>query len=296
MLVAAIVILGVSGYSIVNGILLPGIVCLGGFSKKYGFLCLGFASVALWFNGHFVAGSLPILLIVWNIVGNRLFAPRPKPHYVSQNETHSKGHVMSSANSMPASQLLPAKKLSAEIHFHKQDEASVYFESSCTGEEEVYGEVLLFSCFCLTTLEGLRDQSIVDNLVELLYSIGSREECLKLIDYVGKDGVNLVQYQGLPGRKRIDVKLDIESNPIKFNTIPTGFDPYLAVGVDYYFSHSIIILFKYLLNRRRDDMAAFNSLMYAASMCGMRYVQDPESVSSNPIKEAMDIAEIALDS
>ena len=294
MLVAAVVIFGVAVYSMANGLILPGIVCLGGFSRKYGFICLGFTSIALWIGGHYVVGFLPLFLILWNIVGEWILKPRATQQNISQKEINNKEYDSYSINNMNNAEESPTKKLSAEIHFHKQDEASIYFESSCIDDEEIFGEVLLFSCFCMTTLIGMRDRSVVENLLILLSSMGNREDCLEFIDYTGKDGVEIVNYKGVPGRKQIDVKLDIGSDPIDFKTTPTGFDPVLATGIEYYFSHSLIILLKYLLKRRINDSHAFNSLTYAVSMCSMRYSADASSVRMNPIKEAWKIAEIAM--
>jgi len=66
------VILGVAAFCFYKGYILAGIVCLAGFSGKYGLLALIFTSIYLFSKGDVIVGILPIALIVWNIYGLKL--------------------------------------------------------------------------------------------------------------------------------------------------------------------------------------------------------------------------------
>lgn len=69
MILLIIVILGVATFCFYKGYILAGVVCLVGFSGKYGWPALIFTSIYLFYKGEVITGMLPIALIVWNIYG-----------------------------------------------------------------------------------------------------------------------------------------------------------------------------------------------------------------------------------
>lgn len=71
-LVLVLVIVGVAVFCFSQGYIAAGIICLAGFSKRFGFVALIVTSLVLFANKHWIVGPLPILLIVWNLIGLRL--------------------------------------------------------------------------------------------------------------------------------------------------------------------------------------------------------------------------------
>jgi len=65
------IIVGVAVFCFFQGYIAFGIVCLLGFSKRYGWPALLATSAFLFWNRHWFVASLPPLLIVWNIWGLR---------------------------------------------------------------------------------------------------------------------------------------------------------------------------------------------------------------------------------
>ena len=63
------IIVGVAVFCFVHGYIAFGIVCLLGFSNRYGWPALLATSAFLFWNRHWFVASLPPLLIVWNIWG-----------------------------------------------------------------------------------------------------------------------------------------------------------------------------------------------------------------------------------
>jgi len=72
-----LVILGVSIFCFTQGYIFIGLICLGGFSYKVGFIALGITSIYLFVKGHWIVGLVPLLLIGWNILGITVLKPRP---------------------------------------------------------------------------------------------------------------------------------------------------------------------------------------------------------------------------
>ena len=72
-------IVGVSIFCFMRGYIWIGFFCLlGGFSHTLGFITLTITSIYLYTKGHWLVGSIPLLLIGWNILGITVFKPRPK--------------------------------------------------------------------------------------------------------------------------------------------------------------------------------------------------------------------------
>ena len=69
MLLVVAVCVGVAIFCFVDGYIVAGIASLVGVSGQIGFLALAVCSVMLFAEGHPVVASVPIALIVWNVVG-----------------------------------------------------------------------------------------------------------------------------------------------------------------------------------------------------------------------------------
>ena len=65
------IIVGVALFCFLHGYIAAAIVCLFGFSKRYGWPALLITSTFLFWHRHWFVASLPPLLIMWNIWGLR---------------------------------------------------------------------------------------------------------------------------------------------------------------------------------------------------------------------------------
>lgn len=84
MLLLILVIVGVSIFCFAQGYIFIGVVCLGGLSYKIGFVALAITSVYLFAKGHWIAGTIPLLLIGWNILGITVFKPRKNKSIIDE--------------------------------------------------------------------------------------------------------------------------------------------------------------------------------------------------------------------
>lgn len=69
MLLLIIVILGVATFCFTHELIIIGIICLLGFSKKFGWPALIITSIFLFINGYWYIAIVPLGLIIWNIIG-----------------------------------------------------------------------------------------------------------------------------------------------------------------------------------------------------------------------------------
>ena len=151
----------------------------------------------------------------------------------------------------------------AEIHFHEQEKVSVFFESNSTGKEEWVGELMLLGAYTnrmLVNLGGKNEATHI--LANTLIKCGEDlSEIERQID------CELVDYRGVPGRKRFIAKLNIKDEDISFNLKAKGFG-ILARGVGYYAPVSIFMLAKHLILRRRGDTDYLGQLSEIMSYYG----------------------------
>lgn len=87
MVLLILVIGGVAVFCFSQGYIPIGVICLGGFSKKYGWPALIITTGFLFIKGHWFVGSLPLLLIGWNIIGLRLFYKDRLQEITRDNDT-----------------------------------------------------------------------------------------------------------------------------------------------------------------------------------------------------------------
>lgn len=73
MVLVILVIAGVAVFCFSQGYIVIGIICLVGVSKRYGWPALMITTGFLFTKRHWFVGSLPVLLIAWNLIGLRLF-------------------------------------------------------------------------------------------------------------------------------------------------------------------------------------------------------------------------------
>ena len=68
------IIVGVAVFCLLHGYIALAIVCLFGFSKRYGWPALLITSAFLFWHRHWFVALLPPLLIMWNYLGLRYLA------------------------------------------------------------------------------------------------------------------------------------------------------------------------------------------------------------------------------
>lgn len=159
--------------------------------------------------------------------------------------------------------------MNLEIHFHQQDEASVYLESNASGEDEKFGEILLFCCVVLRQMANLGiHHPIASSLATLVMQVS--DNLTELVEYEHEIDVKLVEYKGSHGRKRFEAILKYSDTSFNFKFKPKGFG-LLARGVGYYAPVSVMILLRYLAKRRIEDQDFILSLSQAAKRCGEVY-------------------------
>ena len=197
-------------------------------------------------------------------------APTP-PHQIDESAAEER---FSNGGSLATSERYEGVKtrdiaMDLEIHFHQQDEASVYLESNTSGKEGKFGEILMFCYFTLRSMANLGRHPITSSLATLLFQIG--DHLIELPDHYSPDDAKLVDYKGNPGRKRFIAGLRYANEKVNFEFKPKGFG-LLARGMGYYAPNSVIILLRYLVEKRIDDKDFISNLSQAAKKCGEAYI------------------------
>lgn len=69
MVLLVLVVVGVAVFCFWHGHIVVGVICLAGLSRTYGWPALIVTSAYLFVKGHWIAGALPLGLILWNVLG-----------------------------------------------------------------------------------------------------------------------------------------------------------------------------------------------------------------------------------
>jgi len=163
-------------------------------------------------------------------------------------------------------------RMELQVDFYQQDEASLFLESNAPGDLHDFGEIVLFDCFTLRQMHNLVRAPASMVLASLLGSIHGVVDVLELVTTTPQDFPRLVDYRGIPGRKRFLATLDFNTERASFILKPRGFG-LLGKGVNYYAPHSVILLLKYLASRHISDSEYLARISRAANICAMVFVQ-----------------------
>src|SRR5688500_15436524 len=129
-----------------------------------------------------------------------------------------------------------------EIHFHDQDTASVFYESTESGARAEYAEILSFCALSARQLINLRfggAQDAADALASAVVALGEAAVGNQpLPDEVSL--VKLVTYQGAPGRKRFELPVHFDDQRFRFSLKAKGFGV-SAEGIGFYAPMSVIL-------------------------------------------------------
>ncbi len=167
--------------------------------------------------------------------------------------------------------------MNAEIHFHQQDQASVFLETTVSGNEEKFAEILLFCCFAIRQMVNFGRDPAAFAIARLLdYASTALKE---VADHQSPDEAKLVEYKGSPGRKRFVARVTCTDDRLGFILKPKGFG-LLGRGMGYYGPDSVTLLLKYLVKKRNGDDEFIGKLAAAAAMCAQAYSQGQVSLAT----------------
>lgn len=156
-------------------------------------------------------------------------------------------------------------RLSAEIHFHEQEKASIFLESNVFGNEEKLGEIGLLAMFAMRIMSNLGVHQVRDDLATIL--TGAPIAIHQLAKGNTTGGLQLITYPGFQGRKRFLVDSRMSDDRWQFHFQAKGFG-LLARGMGYYGPVAVLALLRYLSLRRPDDNEFLRCLSNAAAMSG----------------------------
>ena len=129
-----------------------------------------------------------------------------------------------------------------EIHFHQQDEVSVFFESNVSGQMEMIGEIHLFVLFAIRQMSNLGAHA--DPLAEMLMRIDEGIGLFASGQEIG--GVRLIRYPGTRGMKRFLLSAQFFSGgQASFSMKAEGFG-LLWQGMGYYGPTAVTTLLRFL--------------------------------------------------
>jgi|GEM_PF-2132712 len=169
-----------------------------------------------------------------------------------------------------------------EIHFHQEDEASVYIESNAVEEHQKQtDELFMFSALAARQIVNVgNDHKGTSSLASSLALLGKDlGEDLDSFSGLARSGIpgaaKLVDYKGAPGRKQFIATL----TDAGFYLSAKGFG-ILARGVGYYAPNSVMVLFQHLAKRREGDKMFLYKLSKAAQAIGTAYLNGQLSIAT----------------
>jgi len=176
-----------------------------------------------------------------------------------------------------------------EIHFHQQNEVSIFLENTTSGEDEIKSDLFLLSFFIARKLANLeQDNSIGQSLAFVLENI--EEQLDKIFDPNKFDDVLLVPYKGVRGRKRFLAHMVVSDERVNFRLKPKGFG-ILGKGLGYYSPVSAIMLIKYMGNKYRNNIKAKNGII---ALCKYSGQLAPQITPVSQVQFAPQIASVGI--
>jgi hypothetical protein len=158
----------------------------------------------------------------------------------------------------------------AELHFHKQDQLSVYLESNSSNELEKVGEIGLLTMFALRILSNLGQSQEADSVARFLFRF---EECGIVAETGGPTGgLELIGYPGYEGRYRFYGSFELRDQEIRFDMEPKGFGV-LGTGLGYYAPMAVLGLCRHLATKRSSDGDYLRRLRVATCACGVAHIR-----------------------
>ena len=137
---------------------------------------------------------------------------------------------------------------SAEIHFHQQEQVSVYFETNASGLEQELGEIALMTCFSIRILSILGVNHASDMLAQYLVNAPQAVE-----EFVSGStgGFELINYPGYKGRRQFILNMVMNDSQFKLDLSQKGFG-FLARGYGYYAPIGVFALLRFLASKPRS--------------------------------------------
>ena len=182
-----------------------------------------------------------------------------------------------------------------EIHFHEQLEGSVFLENAASGEDEKFGEALLFSLFTIRTMVNLGRNDFGYSLGRVLNHICvDFDDYKKFLSSPAEDEARLVDFKGAKGRKYFIASLIYSEEKFNFTYKAKGFG-LMAKGMGYYAPNSVLLLLRYLSNKRQDDVDFVKRLASIAFKCGSMFMANMIDIK-NQAQIAIQVTTTNMDS
>src|SRR5271157_1860194 len=158
----------------------------------------------------------------------------------------------------------------AEVHFHQQEQVSIYLETTAWGLEQEFGEIALMTCFSIRILSNLGVNDTSDTLAR--YLLDGPQAVKEFATGSITGGFELIPYPGCKGRKRFKLDMILNQSDFNFQLAQIGFG-FLARGFGFYAPISVFALLRFLSSHRRQQDAFLSSLGLATAYCGSLHLQ-----------------------
>lgn len=159
-----------------------------------------------------------------------------------------------------------APVIQAEVHFHQQDQASVFSQSNIADSwNERLAEIGLFSFYSLRMFSNLGTNETSDTLALMLQDPESAIEDVSVAAYSGYRGRHSF-LSSLRFNEGFQFLLPM-AGQARFDFKAKGFG-FLARGVGYYGPASVLVLLRYLAEKRESDQVFLEALMEMAGFLG----------------------------
>ena len=167
-----------------------------------------------------------------------------------------------------------------EINFHQQDEISIFQESTLSGFDEEFYELVAFINYGIRQMSNLGNCEAADMLARAL--VAAPPAIKDIATGAPFSGFKMVPYPGNPGRKRFVASLTDWGDRSRFDLKMIGFG-FLARGFGYYAPISTLALLAHLARRRRQSQWFLQALVQAVALCGQAQLNRGISLGNHPV-------------
>lgn len=170
-------------------------------------------------------------------------------------------------------------KVNCEFHFHEQEVLSIFHETNSSGRDEQFAELAFAAAFTIRSFSNIGACEATDTLGHGLVTMGHL--IAEMRDEIFLVKPTIINYPGHAGRKQIIANLQLNSSRMKLDYSWKGFG-WLASGIGYYATATVIPVFRYFAGRRFEDETYLAALGNIAAGCGQLHLEREIQVTNHP--------------
>ena len=165
--------------------------------------------------------------------------------------------------------------VSSAIYFLGLDKTAIDLKSSADSSDAAFSEQLLYACLAFRQLVNMKGDKFASRLGQFLLSVGEHP-----FQFLENDKVfDITKYAGEQSKKRFLADLQMNSGRPQFKLSTKGLGIFER-KLRYYASASVMVLYYFLVNERKDETLYQTQIARIGSVCAGVYFSNQLSVEN----------------